>query len=295
MTKVDVVITTYKREAPTVLRAISSVQSQTEKDISITVVDDNGEGSSYSELLGSSISRLGDERIQLVSNVRNLGSCRSRNKGATRGSAPLIAFLDDDDEWLPEKLENQIPLFRDGNIGLGFCGMRVVFDGKGRSEDRLPRNLTPDIHGFLNRGNPISTSSSIVRRSVFDSVGGFDPFMPALQDWDLWLRMMRETSCAGVKGPYVIYHVHDGERITSNPVKRYEGYRRFCEKNADLIEKDPSTRAWFDRALAQHERLVGKTGEAIGHLFRAIRARPFELDLNMRCIAKVILSYKSPV
>lgn len=126
---VTAVITTYKREPEIVKRAIDSVLAQTYKHINIVVVDDSP--ADYE--LRDSVEKLvldhfAEANITYVQHERNLGACAARNTGLSLVNSEFVAFLDDDDEWLPEKIEKQVKKFRecDELTALVYCGCTKV-------------------------------------------------------------------------------------------------------------------------------------------------------------------------
>ena len=106
---VSVVIPTYKRPVE-ILRAVNSVIVQEYADMEILVVDDNPAGSEYREKTEAALEGL-DPRIVHIKNAVSLGGAGARNAGITAARGRFVAFLDDDDEWLPGKLQKQMDLF----------------------------------------------------------------------------------------------------------------------------------------------------------------------------------------
>src|SRR3954471_13927034 len=96
--RVSVVIPAHNRAA-TLGRAVESVLSQTRQDFEIAIVDDASTDGTV-----AAIAAMHDDRIRLIRHDRNRGACAARNTGIRAGSAPFVAFLDSDDEWLPHKL-----------------------------------------------------------------------------------------------------------------------------------------------------------------------------------------------
>ena len=101
---VSVVIPTYNREH-LVMRAIRSVVSQTFKDWELLVVDDGSKDNTE-----DAVQSFGDPRIRFIKHEINKGECATRNTGIVAATGGYLAFLDSDDEWLPEKLEKQVEL-----------------------------------------------------------------------------------------------------------------------------------------------------------------------------------------
>src|SRR5262245_51722410 len=111
--KVTVVIPVFNR-AQAVQRAVASVLAQTCQDFEIIVVDDGSTDSTPAV-----VAALSDPRLTLIRHERNRGGSAARNTGYRAGSAPFVAFLDSDDEWLPTKLERQLEVFDNADDTLG--------------------------------------------------------------------------------------------------------------------------------------------------------------------------------
>ena len=106
MAKVSVVIPTYKR-SEFLLRALESVLNQTWTDIEAVIVDDNGEGSEFRAATQRSLDEhyAADPRVKRVLNAKNMGGALARNEGIAAATGEYITFLDDDDIFLPEKVQ----------------------------------------------------------------------------------------------------------------------------------------------------------------------------------------------
>lgn len=196
---VSVIIPTYNR-ASVLGRAIRSVLAQTFRDFELIVVDD-GSTDSTTDLLKTFDGKL----IALVQD--NRGVSAARNLGIKRSTGDVLAFLDSDDEWLPEKLARQTALF-DGRNPDFVCHTNEIWLRNGQE---LPQK---EIH--LKQGGRffpralerclISPSSVMISRSLIDRVGWFDEDLPAAEDYDLWLRITAYHDVAFVPEKLVIKH-----------------------------------------------------------------------------------------
>lgn len=229
--RVSVVIPVFNRAAA-VGRAIESVLVQTCQDFEIVVVDDGSTDGS-----AAAVAAFADRRIKLVRHERNRGGSAARNTGIQASSAPYIAFLDSDDEWLPTKLERQLEVFERSNerLGLVYTGAEWVFvDGTViRPSPCRPVGLT---RALLTENVIGETSLGMVRRSVFDTIGGFDESLPSCQDMDLWLRIC-ERFHAGVV-PEALVRVakgNDSDRITNDVPRAVSGRDVFCQKHREKL------------------------------------------------------------
>ena len=184
---VSVVIPTRNR-ARRVAMAARSALAQTHPDLEVIVVDDASEDETPQIL--AALERE-DARVRVVRSEPRHGAGHARNVGAARALGTLLAFLDDDCVWHPEKLEAQLAAMGPED-GAGYTRQATLdVDGQWVVEGRmLP--ATSQIDGLL-RSNFIGAPSLVVRRDLFVEVGGFDEELPRLQDWDLALRLARRT------------------------------------------------------------------------------------------------------
>jgi glycosyltransferase involved in cell wall biosynthesis len=167
-----------------IARALESVSLQTCPPAQIIVVDDasTDETPNIVEDLAKKLSNL-----VLIKLAKNVGAAKARNIGAEIAKGNLLAFLDSDDRWYPEKLEKQINEFHaDKDIVAVFCGSLETTDG---SSFRYipPADVSPMA---LYRGNVLGNcSTAMISKSAFAQVGGFDASLPSCQDWDLFIRL----------------------------------------------------------------------------------------------------------
>ena len=183
MTTVSVIIPTFNR-AGMVTRAISSVLDQTFKDFEIIVVDD-GSTDESAEILAQF-----QNDILYLSNPKNLGVSAARNRGIKASSAPLIAFLDSDDYWLPDKLSAQIAFFSRHPEAVA-CQTEEIWMRRGRRVNPRKKHAKPsgDVFVASLKLCLVSPSAVMLKRSLLQEVGLFDEDLPVCEDYDLWLRI----------------------------------------------------------------------------------------------------------
>lgn len=199
MPLVSVVIPTFNRAGP-VQRAISSVLNQTFEDYELLVVDD-GSTDGTREVLAKFD---GKARILFQNNA---GVSAARNRGIERSSGELVAFLDSDDEWFPQKLEKQIALF-DSAMPFFVCHTDEIWLRQGKEVSQKKIHKKQGGH-FFERALArclISPSSVLICRQLLDKVGWFDEHLPAAEDYDLWLRITAFHEVTFVPEPLVIKH-----------------------------------------------------------------------------------------
>jgi glycosyltransferase involved in cell wall biosynthesis len=198
--KVSVVIATYNY-AHYIAGAIRSALDQILADIEVVVVDDGSTDDTEDVMRPF----LGDPRVRYVK-TENRGQPAAENTGIVSSRAPLIAFLDADDLWLPAKLEKQVALFeRDPDLGIAYS-RRLLMDQDGHElEYGQPTLYRGWITEQMFLRNFVCFSSSVVARRVFDAVGLFDERRRQASDYDLWLRASREFRFDFVDEPLVLY------------------------------------------------------------------------------------------
>ena len=181
--------------------AVRSVTHQTFANWELIIVDDG----SMDDTRNVVRAFLSDRRIHYHWQ-RNRGQPQAKNTGIRLSKGGLIAFLDADDIWLPEKLAKQVTLFdTDPELGVAYTG-RYFIDPQGRVRGPERRAM---IRGFvldvaIKRTIP-PFSSTIIRRAVLDDVGYFDESIPMAIDYDLWLRVAMKYRFDFVDEPLLLY------------------------------------------------------------------------------------------
>lgn len=222
---VSVVIPAYNR-AHTLPRAIRSVFTQTFGEWEIIVVDD-----ASSDQTDQVIKEFSDGRVRYIRHQQNRGPSAARNTGIRAARGVYVAFLDSDDEWLPEKLAYDVSLFDSQDLGMVCSG--EIF---GESHARLASILST-VHGrvydrLLAHDFIGSCSGVTVRRIALETLGGFDEQLTNEEDWDLWLRISK-VFAIGV-APRCLVRRHSGsDQLTGSP----GSLRRIYEGRARIIEK----------------------------------------------------------
>ena len=167
--------------------ALRSVQRQTHTDWECLLIDDGSIDNTVEVIRPF----LADRRIRTI-RCETLGQSRAKNLGWQLASAPLIAYLDGDDVWLPTKLERQHRLMTaEPKLGVTFS-RRFVIDPMGELQ-ASPHSILPRgrVYNEILRDNFICFSSVMVRREVLEHVGGFDDRLELAIDYDLWLRVAK--------------------------------------------------------------------------------------------------------
>jgi len=215
----------------TIRRCLESVQRQTFSNWEHIVVDDGSTDGTAALLADFARS---DPRIRVLRTARNGGAAVARNQALKEARGRFIAFIDADDEWLPEKLETQIRFMAENDVHFSYGAYFIVPPGQeGR---RLvftpPGSLT---YRDLLKGCPVGCSSVVFDRGAI----GIE-YMPHLrrgQDWALWLKLARRTDrIAAYPGVHVIYHRSKGS-LSSGKLKKIAdvwGVYKRCENLGTL-------------------------------------------------------------
>ncbi len=187
----SVVIPTRNR-ASQLERALDSVASQTLKCYDVTVIDD-GSSDQEAAKIREVIERYAG--YKLIRNDTSLGAPISRNLGVRECGGDVIAFLDSDDWWEPERLERHASALSEKPSAAISYNPAELVELDGTIVD-LCNNSAPDstksVLAHIAASNFLGGCSSVcVRKLDFDAVGGFTPSLPSCQDWDLWFRILQ--------------------------------------------------------------------------------------------------------
>ena len=200
MTSVGIVIPAYNPVAGHLERALASVLNQTYQDSRCVIVDD---GSDVPVAIKAS---LADDRLRVL-RQNNRGVSAARNVGVASLQTTYVAFLDQDDEWLPEKLERQISFMQRHDLALSDTDFTIL---------RMGRNIAGGYEWHqgsffrLLSTAGMGLSTVMVRRDVLEALGGFNGAFRIVQDWELALRV----AYAGypferLREPLCCYHLHE--------------------------------------------------------------------------------------
>jgi glycosyltransferase involved in cell wall biosynthesis len=203
--QVSVVVPTHDRRH-LLMRTLRTVLWQQDVEMEVIVVDDGSVDDTQ-----DAVAQLADPRIRYVRNRTAGGVAQARNRGAQEAEGEWIAFVDDDDLWAPAKLSEQLKAAHGDGRPWAYAGT-VKIDGA----DRIVGGRPPPPPEWAARRLPTwnsvpgGCSGVIAARALFAEVGGFDPALVNLADWDLWIRFARIALPACATGPLVAYRWHPG-------------------------------------------------------------------------------------
>lgn len=216
---ISVVIPTHNRK-DLLIRAIKSVQNQIFRDLEIIVVSDGS--TDGTDKIVEKIKEY-DSRIYFVNLPVTRGANVARNAGIQFAHGEWVAFLDDDDEWLSEKIEKQMQLVNTNSaIGLCYTGVRCIYVNYGIDYLSVP-NYQGNLRKNILLGNCIGTTSTVmVKKDLFKKSGLFDETLCALQDYDLWIRICQLTDIGVVTAPLINYYNYNSSGQISSNTEKYE-------------------------------------------------------------------------
>lgn len=226
----SVIIPTFQRKILTINRAVESVKNQSYPYIEIIIVDDNENNSPLSVEIKDYCEK---ENIIYIKQFGNTGACNARNLGVINSNGEYIAFLDDDDEWLPSKAYEQITVLKKG-YSLVFSKGLNVYENILNEERSYGNNdnfiQTPGFKDLLVKNYVGTTSQIMVTRECFFQVNGFDPQFHARQDYDFCIRVSQYFKLYGVdKILFKHYHHHEFQ-ISKDIEYSLQGYRMLFKK-----------------------------------------------------------------
>ncbi|MBC7421183.1 MAG: glycosyltransferase family 2 protein [Bdellovibrio sp.] len=214
-------------------RALQSLQKQTFQDYEITVVDDHSTDDIFSVT-----KKYGVEYLKTIGK----GVSAARNTGILSTASELVALLDSDDEWLPNKLELQVKyLAENQNCTIVHSNELWLRNGQPVNQSLKHQKMGGRIFSQCTEMCLIAPSSVLVRRSLLNKVGLFDESFPVCEDFDLWLRITATEDIGFISEPLVIKHGGHADQLSmqfhSMDLWRVRALAKHL-KNASLSENE---------------------------------------------------------
>lgn len=275
---ISAIIPVYNRET-VIQRAIISVINQTIKDWEIIIWND---GSSDGTL--EKVKEIEDARVRCYS-APNIGVAGARNQAVAKARGEWIAFLDSDDEWLPEKLETQIRVLKEyPHLDFIFTSAYRGLDASGNHLISIPEqkiftfgfksikltdqvyeiteNLAESIFNFA-----LTIPTVLIRKSTFEKVGGFNESLRNSEDREFWWRViLGGAKVAVITKPLVL--IHRSEEHLSAYSKTYLEHHLYCHK---LMIETAKQKGRQDLVSMIEKRWKGKSQEYINTFYKEIR------------------------
>lgn len=276
--------------------AIASVGP--DPDVEILVVDD---GSTDGTLAWLGELAAADRRVRFMHGSHS-GPARARNLAIGAARAPLIAFLDADDRWLPGKLSAQLALHRaHPEIGFSFCDYRhVTTTGQDRGGcfafwPRFAARYAGVTEPFviqkpvatLYAENVVGTSTVMVQTALLREVGGFSTDLTSAEDWDLWLMLARHAPVGVIPAIMVEYLMHRPGNATGRMDLRVVAMSLIAERHrATALAEDPSAESGFNaRLYAARAEIAEASGLRLKSFLLRVRALMHQPTRRAACEA----------
>jgi glycosyltransferase involved in cell wall biosynthesis len=278
--KVSIVMPTYNRSNE-IKQSIDSVLMQTYPNFELIVIDD-GSSDNTREV----VTAIDDIRIRYIKLMQNVGGAEARNVGIREAKGEFVAFQDSDDEWTYSKLEKSIrELEKKPECGAVFSDFTQVWKTGSR---RMPIWNRPFGKGCfydsLLWNNVVDTPTLVVRKSVLQSIGGFDPSMPRYQDWELALRLAKVTRFSYIPEPLIFSYVTEGS-ITHNKEAHRIALELIYKKHDKHINEMKQLKALWLQRVGDSRMLDGISGGR-WMLMESLLHDPF----NFRYVVKALLA-----
>jgi len=282
---VSVVIPTYNR-AGTVIDAVRSVLAQHFEDFELIVVDDGSTDDTEAR-----VAAIADDRLRYIAG-QHAGVSAARNLGVRRATGSVIAFLDSDDVWRPDKLAREVDVLtkhpevdavfsdlekRHGDqVVPSFMRQTEVFS---RHVPRTPGGVVTleprELRLCLLEEVPIKPSALTLRRAAFERVGGFDEAWSSSEDWELLLRLARAHRFAYIDEPLAVLHISPDSLHLVDQTRGETAMIRLLARERASLADDAEALAAVRRGLVTRVKHFGWY-----YLDRRQRARASRVFLN---------------
>jgi glycosyltransferase involved in cell wall biosynthesis len=272
---VSVVVPAYNA-ATTIGETLASILEQNVRDLEVLVVDDGS-----SDGTRDVVAQVADERVRLITQ-ENGGAASARNTGIGEAAGHFIAFLDADDLWAPGKLSRHLA-YLDAHPHLGVVQTGAVYvdpDLRVLEVRRSATTVDAVLETLRFENMPAFPSTVVMRRSALDQLGGFDPSLVILEDWDFVLRSARAGLLGTLPEPLTLYRVHPGNRSRDLGIHVEPGERILADLFADpelppeILEKRSEIYARLRLMLAGGSIRSREPLEALRWLARALADQP---------------------
>ena len=272
--RVSVIIPTFNR-ASLLPRSVNSVLAQTFGNFEVIIVDDCSTDRTQETIAG-----FDDSRIRSLRNEKNMGQAAAINAGISSARGEYIAFLDDDDEWTPAKLERQVDLLQESHPDVALISgwSETVNDTTGKVKANKRHPVGGDVfEDTLALRPPGGTGVFLVRTSVAKEVGGFDKRYPFGKDANFICRIAQHYTIAVLQEVVLKSHVeHKYERITD----RYWEISEFVKRHRADFSNQIDTHPNRSKILASTHMRVLKAELLLGNLYASLGTYVTALGLD---------------
>ena len=264
---VSVILPTHNR-APLLERAMRSVLDQSYRALELIVIDDASTDDTAEVVRAS-----GDSRVRYLRQPERRGVSAARNRGMSEAQGELIAFQDSDDEWLPDKLRQQVDRLAALPTDVALTQAAVRYEG---TVTRYCFSALPagqESTAILPCNNSSYLQACLARTACLREVGGLDERLSLWEDWELMIRVCQRYRVD--MDPRVMTVIHDTPgSLAKQHQRRVETLRMIMDKHAALMQAAPKALAANLYAIARFQSLDGRADEARATLARSLRLDP---------------------
>ena len=296
---VSVILPTHNREK-LLSQAIDSVLNQSYLNLELIVIDDASTDNTY-----NLVKSYSDKRIHYIKHNENKHASASRNTGIRKANGKYIAFLDDDDTWLPHKLEMQVSLLNNcpQSTGLIYCWMNYI-----DKKNEVTASIKPTLQGYifenvLDKQRIGGCPTLLVRKSVISKCGLFDESLLRGNDGDFIRRICLKYEVNLI--PEVLVHVktdHGMKRISDNNESGLKAslnsYTSRLEKFKNILHKYPIQTSNIYASIAHHHIMLGNNRYAMQYLIKSLLVNltgPYKYRIFFRAMKDFIANKSSKI
>jgi glycosyltransferase involved in cell wall biosynthesis len=284
---VSVILPTRNR-ADLLPRAIASVLAQTYRNLELIVVNDASSDNTREVLEG-----ISDPRLSVIHREVNKGASAARNAGIAIARGEFVAFQDDDDVWLVDKLQEQVSALQSAPKKVGWClggyiqmkPQQYTYIGGAYYWNQL------DYSQGLGKGGPcwwlIATPAWLVKREALERAGNFDERIRSWEDWELGLRLSEVCDRIFVDKPLYLQDHIRGSGLILDERARAAGLRIIMEKHGHIWAGNRRVLARHFYTIGRMESLCDPPPAGREYLLRSLRTDP----LRIRTWAAIALCY----
>ena len=267
--------------------AVRSVLRQSAQNFEVLVIDDGSAAN-----LRPVLEELDDGRIRYFRHDSNRGEAAARNTGIVNARGAYLAFLDDDDEWLPEKLRLQLELFSQcpDIVGCVYGGHEAIRARDGQMLSRQIPAKRGDLSRELLQTNVVGPPSTVMlTRACLDQTGLFDESIAFGVDYDLWIRVAKEHHFDYVPDIVARYAIHE-RQMSQDPFIVAKGHADLIRKYGARLQRDRGRDSRFYLSLGRNMASLGHRGEARRAFLKSLSLDP----LRLRAYIYLALSLVGP-
>ncbi len=280
---VSVIIPTYKR-SDYLIRAIESVINQTYSPIEIIVVDDNDGDNEFRKDTKKNVGKyIASNNIIYVEHEFNKGISAARNTGLESAKGEYIAFLDDDDEFLPEKIALQVACFQSSNSSVGLVyGSFIRFETDSNTERIIKPKHAGNLQNILGLNHIGSPSMVMCTKKAIDKVNGFDVTFRSREDIDFYYRLAKHYNFSYVQDVIMKYYIHPNIQLSKIHTDKIAYMIQFIEKYGLELENPVSRWSEIQERLGELHAVNGNRKMALGAFAKAYKVKPKRFSILVK-------------